>query len=172
MATPGLEIVEGSPDTFRLITLPPASARPESVWVAQRQEVNTPTSSCAAHTDTSRRRVQDCAAHWREVSVPPGISFVLRVGNKKARGRRPSGERSGAAIEQPAGEPEVMGHGLAALPVRIDTFSHPDFTVGSGVSPDRVCVLSRPLAGSTAGQDLTVISRRSHQTPKAMLIRS
>ena len=52
---------------------------------------------------------------------------------------------------------------------RLNAFSHPDFTVGSGVSPDRALAIWRPLAGCTAGQDLTVITRRPHQSPKAML---
>ena len=51
----------------------------------------------------------------------------------------------------------------------MDTFSHPDFTVGSGVSPDRALVLPLALAGCTAGQDLHAITRHAHQSPKAML---
>jgi hypothetical protein len=40
-----------------------------------------------------------------------------------------------------------------------NTFSHPDFTVGPGVSPDRAFVLPLALAGCTAGQDLINIAR-------------
>src|SRR5699024_8525386 len=50
---------------------------------------------------------------------------------------------------------------------RVDTFSHPDYTVGSGISPDPALVLPLALAGSTAGQDLVAITRRPHRTPKA-----
>jgi hypothetical protein len=39
------------------------------------------------------------------------------------------------------------------------TFSHPDYTVGSGVPPDRAFVLPLALAGCTAGQDLITIAR-------------
>ena len=48
--------------------------------------------------------------------------------------------------------------------------SHPDCTVGSGISPDRAratsCARSRAF---TAGQDLAAIARRPHLTPKAVL---
>ena len=71
-------------------------------------------------------------------------------------GRRPSGWNSRSGNERPQ-----CGRTLYA-------FSHPDFTVGSGVSPDRALVLPLALAGSTAGQDLIVIARRPHQSPKAL----
>jgi hypothetical protein len=42
---------------------------------------------------------------------------------------------------------------------RLSAFSHPDYTVGSGISPDRAARVIQPLAGFTAGQDLAVITR-------------
>ena len=42
---------------------------------------------------------------------------------------------------------------------KLSAFSHPDFTVGSGIPPDRAAEVTQPLAGSTAGQDLAVITR-------------
>jgi hypothetical protein len=72
---------------------------------------------------------------------------------------------SGAAIEH-TGYPEDTA--TQAMSVRIDTFSHPDSTVGPGVSPDRALVLPLALAGCTAGQDLVAITRRPHHSPKAM----
>jgi hypothetical protein len=38
-------------------------------------------------------------------------------------------------------------------------FSHPDFTVGSGISPDRASEYFHKLAGYTAGRELTNIER-------------
>jgi hypothetical protein len=61
---------------------------------------------------------------------------------------------------------------LAVRLVRIDTFSHPDYTVGPGVSPDRALVLPLALAGFTAGQDSIAITRRPHHSPKAMFLSS
>jgi hypothetical protein len=43
---------------------------------------------------------------------------------------------------------------------RTDAFSHPDFTVGSGLSPDQP--LAR-LAGFTAGQELHLAPKARHQ---------
>jgi len=80
--------------------------------------------------------------------------------NPGARGPRDL-KSCGAAIDN---------YPLSGILRQLNAFSHPDFTVGPGVSPDHVCVLSRPLAGYTAGQDLTVITRRPHQSPKAMLV--
>jgi len=51
----------------------------------------------------------------------------------------------------------------------LNTFSHPDYTVGPGISPDRALVLPLALAGFTAGQDLDAITRHHHQSPKALL---
>jgi hypothetical protein len=48
------------------------------------------------------------------------------------------------------------------------TFFHPDFTVGSGVSPDHASNLTacQTLAGFTAGRELSERFRSSHPAPK------
>jgi len=55
------------------------------------------------------------------------------------------------------------------MPAEPRAFSHPDYTVGSGVSPDRAPMHSQGLAGCTAGRDLANITRGRTQTPKAVL---
>jgi hypothetical protein len=50
---------------------------------------------------------------------------------------------------------------------RYCAFSHPDSTVGSGISPDRAAGATSRSRAFTAGRDLAVIERGLTQTPKA-----
>jgi len=106
----------------------------------------------------NRRRCMMSFAHAPVAMLSPSTKRLreCRRATRNPTGRRPSGRilRSGNRRPQ-------SGRLLYA-------FSHPDFTVGSGVSPDRALVLPLALAGSTAGQDLIVITRRPHQSPKAL----
>jgi hypothetical protein len=49
-------------------------------------------------------------------------------------------------------------------------FSHPDFTVGSGISPDLHCHTVTALAGCTAGRDLAATSGSLTATLKAVFL--
>ncbi len=117
---------------------------------------------CRALPDDNVARPTMASSKTRTVELwlrcPHQVPPIVARAHKNTRDRRPTGVDScgAAAADQHAGR----------LPY---AFSHPDFTVGPGVSPDRALVLPLALAGCTAGQDLTVIARRSHQTPKAQL---
>jgi len=79
-------------------------------------------------------------------------------GDKNARNGWPSGvERfQGIRNTEPGGPP-----------ARNCAFSHPDSTVGSGISPDRATGATSRSRAFTAGRDLAVIARGLTQTPKA-----
>ncbi len=104
-------------------------------------------------------------ADRRDLAVTPD-TFPTPPSAPSASENLPDNEKPGA------GGPRAEDCGAApAIHLRgtpLYAFSHPDFTVGSGVSPDRALVLPRLLAGCTAGQDLAILTRRPHQTPKAL----
>jgi hypothetical protein len=88
-------------------------------------------------------------AHLQAADITPTTT------NENARKPEPSDGSGFIFRECSYATPGAAARGVA----RLSAFSHPDFTVGSGISPDPAAGILQPLAGSTAGQDLAVITR-------------
>jgi hypothetical protein len=111
-------------------------------------------------------RTRHCAPYAaRECQHTP---FIHSAGQPKDPKAMPSGLAAGSLEKRNATLSNLLRTKEKSMLPHC-AFSHPDFTVGSGITPDLQYHQVTPLAGFTAGRDLVAGISRLTATLKAVL---